>query len=133
GIVEVRASTGDNQLGGEDFNDVLVQMMREKFSTELDASVKDGHALTQKMREAAERARRALTDGDAEMRLVWRDTDFALPVTQAAFEERTAPLMARLRDPVLRALHDADIPTSSLTDVILIGGSTRMPLVRRAV
>ena len=133
GIVEVRASTGDNQLGGEDFNEVLVQMMRERFSTELDPAGKDGHALTQKMRESAERVRRALSDGDSEMRMVWKDKDYALPLTQAEFEERAAPLMARLRDPVLRALRDADIPTSSLTDVILIGGSTRMPLVRRAV
>lgn len=133
GIIEVRASTGDNRLGGEDFNEILIEMMKERFAAEWDEAARGRDALYQKLREAAERARRTLTEGDAEMRVVWRDTPYVLPVTPAAFEEKAAALIDRLREPVLRAIRDAGLSTDALDEIILIGGSTRMPVVRRAV
>lgn len=132
GILEVRSSTGDNQLGGEDFNELLVDMMRDHLGDRIEKG-RDSHRQLQKMREAAERTRRTLSDGDSDMRLVWRDEEITLPVAQAQFEERAAPLVKRLREPVLRALRDAGIPVDGLSDVILIGGATRMPIVRRTV
>ena len=133
GIIEVRASTGDNRLGGEDFNEVLIDMMREQFAGEWGEAGKGEDALYQKLREAAERARRTLSTEDAEMAVSWRDKPYSLAVSQARFEERAAPLIDRLREPVLRALRDANLKPDSLNEIILIGGATRMPVVRKAV
>jgi molecular chaperone HscC len=134
GIIEVRASTGDNRLGGEDFNEILVAMLRNRFAADWGAAARDDDRLYQKLREVAERGRRTLTTAPAAtMALVWQDRDYSLDVTAEAFETAAADLLARLRDPVLRALRDCDIRPESLSEIILIGGATRMPLVRRAV
>jgi molecular chaperone HscC len=134
GVIEVRSSTGDNRLGGEDFNEVLVAMLRQNFAADWGAATRDSNALYQKLREAAERGRRALTsEAETVLRLTWRDREFELPVTTEAFEAACAELLTRLRDPVLKALRDSDLRPDALGEIILIGGATRMPLVRRAV
>jgi len=133
GVIEVRASTGDNQLGGEDFNEALIGMMRGRFADEWRRFERDD-ALYQKLREQAERARRDLTAApSATMRVIWQDRAFEMEVDTAAFEAQVAPLIDRLREPVLRALRDSDLRPEALSDIILIGGATRMPVVRRAV
>ncbi len=133
GVIEVRASTGDNQLGGEDFNEALIGMMRGRFADEWRRFERDD-ALYQKLREQAERARRELTAApSATMRVIWQDQAFEMEVDTAAFEAQVAPLIDRLREPVLRALRDSDLRPEALSDIILIGGATRMPVVRRAV
>ncbi|MBX3594975.1 molecular chaperone HscC [Sphingomonas sp.] len=134
GIIEVRASTGDNHLGGEDFNELLVAMMRDAHADAFGNAGRGDDALHQKLREAAERARRSLsTAGEAEMRIVWADTEYRHTVTAAAFEEAAKPLIDRLREPVLRSMRDSGLKSADLSEIILIGGSTRMPLVRAAV
>jgi len=133
GVIEVRSSTGDNRLGGEDFNDILVAFAQERFVQEWGKDLRD-ERLLRKLAEQAERARRSLTEADsATMRIVWRDKAFECAISAAMFEERAAPLIARLRDPVLRSLRDSHIDPKSLAEIILIGGATRMPIVRRAV
>ena len=133
GIIEVRASTGDNQLGGEDFNEVLVGMMRAAFADDWKTDERSD-ALYQKLREQAERARRTMTTApSATMRLVWNGVSCEHEASTAAFEEQAAPLVERLREPVLRALRDSNLRPEALSDIILIGGATRMPVVRRAV
>jgi molecular chaperone HscC len=133
GIIEVRASAGDNRLGGEDFNAALVDLAKEKLGK--DAPEKgDANALSEVMREAAERCRRALSDADeAEYRVVWQGKEYACTITTAAFEEKCASLIARLRDPVLRSLRDGNTKVGDLSEIVLVGGSTRMPVVKRAV
>jgi molecular chaperone HscC len=133
GVIEVRASTGDNRLGGEDFNAALVQIMRHKFAREW-ARDKDDPALAAKLNVAAEQARRALTDtSEVTMSLVWKDEAFACPITTEAFEHEAEPLLKRLREPVLRALRDSGVRADTLNQVVMVGGATRMPVVRRAV
>jgi len=133
GIIEVRASTGDNQLGGEDFNELLIGMMRAHFAHPWEPFERDD-ALYQKIREQAERARRDMTTApSATMRVVWKDEPYTFEVSTAEFEAQAAPLIERLREPVLRALRDSDLRPEALSDIILIGGATRMPVVRRAV
>ena len=133
GVIEVRASTGDNRLGGEDFNAVLAGLMVEGDKT-LAARAREDRQLAAKLNEAAERARRALTSaGEAVMEVQWQGEMLRHPVTADAFETAAVPLLDRLKSPVLRALRDADIRPESLSEIILIGGSTRMPLVRRTV
>ena len=134
GIIEVRASTGDNHLGGEDFNELLVQLMRERFGDAWgDAGRGDGE-LYHKLREADERARRVMSsETSAPMRVVWDGETYEADISTADFEARAAPLLERLREPVLRSLRDSDIRPDSLSDIILIGGATRTPAVRRTV
>lgn len=134
GIIEVRASTGDNHLGGEDFNELLVGLMREAHAEAFGEAGRGDDPLHQKLREAAERARRALSSGqEAEMRLVWNDAEYRHTVTAGAFEEAAKPLIDRLREPVLRSMRDSGLKSAELSEIILIGGATRMPLVRSAV
>lgn len=133
GVLEVRASAGDNRLGGEDFNDVLVQRMRARFGADWGADRYD-KILEQRVRAAAERARRALSQGDESvMSVVWKNRSWELPICTAEFEEWVEPLLNRLRGPVLRALQDGRLPISNMDEVVLVGGSSRMPVVRRAV
>ena len=133
GIIEVRASTGNNQLGGEDFNEILIGLMRTKFAPDWQRFERDD-ALYQKLRETAERARRDMSSASsATMRLVWQDTPYELEIETTEFETQAAALIDRLREPVLRALRDSNLRPEALSDIILIGGATRMPVVRRAV
>ena len=133
GIVEVRASAGDNRLGGDDFDAVLVRLAEPL----LDAGVLEGlpadrhHAL---LTLAAERTRRALTTAEeAEFTVVVDGEALSTRVTAEAFEEAAAGLVKRLRDPVIRALRDSHIDVKALSDIVLVGGATRMPVVRKAL
>ncbi|OYQ25645.1 molecular chaperone HscC [Sandarakinorhabdus cyanobacteriorum] len=133
GVIEVRASTGDNRLGGEDFNQALANLMAAA-DKRLAAGLQGDRQLSAKLMEAAERARRALTSASSTtMTLSWQGEQFAHDVTAEGFESAAQPLLDRMRNPVLRALRDADIAPDSLSEIILIGGATRMPIVRRTV
>ncbi|HEX6742534.1 MAG TPA: molecular chaperone HscC [Sphingomicrobium sp.] len=133
GVIEVRASTGDNRLGGEDFNEVLIQLMRERFAEHWQQWRND-RTLHEHLRDQAERARRALSNGDdAAMEVNWKGESYRMEVTTDQFESGSAKLLGRLREPVLRALRDCKIQNESLSDIVLIGGATRMPMIRRAV
>jgi len=132
GVIEVRASAGDNRLGGEDFNDILVDMAKAIIPALADF----GHdsRLRAVMRASAERTRRALSGADsATLSFIWQDVPYECEISTAAFEDAAAPLVARLRDPVLRSLRDSNIVAERLSEVILVGGATRMPVVRKAV
>jgi molecular chaperone HscC len=134
GIVEVRASAGDNRLGGDDFDEALVRLA-EPLLGNADALAKlpadRRHAL---LTLAAERARRALTTAEkADFTLVAEGTSLTARVTTEAFEEAAAPLVKRLRDPVIRALRDCHVDVRSLSDIVLVGGATRMPVVKKAL
>ena len=134
GVIEVRATAGDNRLGGEDFNEVLIEMARRKFDKELGGAARDSNALYQRLREAAERTRRALTDAaNAEFVFVLKDKERRFDIAAEAYEVECEKLLARLREPVLRSLRDSNIAFESLDEIILVGGATRMPLVRKAV
>ncbi len=134
GIVEVRASAGDNRLGGDDFDAVLVKLVEPLLGAP-DALAKipanRRHAL---LTLAAERTRRALSSAEeADFTVVADGTPFTTRVTTGAFEEAAAPLVKRLRDPVIRALRDCHIDVRTLSDIVLVGGATRMPVVRKAL
>jgi molecular chaperone HscC len=135
GVIEVRSSTGDNRLGGDDFNQSLVDdfftVLRETFGNRRQIA---DPVLTEKVREQAERARRSLSTQDsAVMTVVWLDREIEHKVTTEHFESLCANLIERLREPVVRALRDSKISAETLKEIILVGGATRMPIVRRAV
>jgi molecular chaperone HscC len=135
GVIEVRSSTGDNQLGGEDFNQVLI----DEFSSFLPNALENrrkgiDQVLFQRIREQAERARRQLTtQASALMSVAWQDRLIEREISAERFDALCAPLLERLREPVVRAMRDGKISIDSLKEIILVGGATRMPIVRRAV
>ena len=132
GVIEVRATAGDNHLGGEDFNAVIVADLLARWPAL--AADRDEATLAARLTAAAERARRGLTDGPVgEARLVWRDNAFDYDLDNDRFEALAKPLVERLREPVLRSLRDSTLRPDELNEIILVGGATRMPLVRRAV
>jgi len=134
GVIEVRATSGDNRLGGEDFNEVIIELARRQFEASLGAALKQDMSLYQRLREAAERTRRALTDApSAEFSFVWKGNEQRFQIEADLFESECDRLLARLREPVLRSLRDSNIDFESLDEIVLVGGATRMPLVRKAV
>ncbi len=133
GVMEVRATAGDNRLGGDDFTAVLM----EGFMTAVGAAAglpplrEDGEARG-RLRRAAELAKRALTAGhDGAMTLVHDGRELAWPLTREAFEARAQPLLAKLRAPIERAIRDARLSPGSIDHLVLAGGATRMPMIRR--
>lgn len=134
GIIEVRASAGDNRLGGEDFNAILIDMARRNFGERLEVAADDRDAMYQKLREAAERSRRQLSDSaEAAFVVVWKDKSFEMKITSDSFERECEGLLGRMREPVLRSMRDSQVSSERLDEIVLVGGATRMPIVRRAV
>lgn len=135
GIIEVRASTGDNRLGGEDFNQLLIDdflpLVRERWSAH--RRLVDP-VLLERVREQAERARRTLTNNSsATMTVSFEDQVFSKEISAEYFEQLCEPLLVRLREPVLRAMRDGNAAAEAINEFVLVGGATRMPVVRRAV
>jgi molecular chaperone HscC len=135
GVIEVRASTGDNFLGGEDFVELLVNEFVKRVGKENNIAQQNRPVkLEQRLRAEAERVKRALTTNDAvEMRIDWEDKPITTSVSVDDFAKLCESLLARLRTPLERALRDARIRVSELDNIVLAGGATRMPMVRRMV
>lgn len=133
GVVEVRASAGDTRLGGEDFVAVLQQMFFDGCS-ELSAEQRETMLRVRAVWHAAELAKRDLTEHEeARMRVVFAGREHMVTVSRQAFEAACQPLLARLRRPIERALGDARIAPGELDEIVLVGGATRMPMIRHLV
>ena len=134
GIVEVRASAGDNRLGGDDFDTALAALMKPRIDPEgrLDAVPSERREAL--LKRAAETCRKALSGaGEAEFALTLDEQRLTANITDGEFESACTGLLDRLRDPVVRALRDSSIEASELSDIVLVGGATRMPVVRKAI
>jgi molecular chaperone HscC len=134
GIIEVRASAGDNRLGGDDFNAALASLARKQIGIPDDGSPAKREAFDTHLNAIAERLRRTMVDGDdLEFPVVWNDHEYRTTLAAAEIEAAFSSLVTRLREPVLRSLRDSNIRSDMLGEIILVGGATRMPIVRRAV
>ncbi|CAG1769193.1 hypothetical protein BAC3_00114, partial [uncultured bacterium] len=132
GIMEVHATGGDSFLGGDDFTDVLVDWFVKQVNF-TPAQLKNGTLLSS-VRFAAESAKRKLSSqAHADMSLLIDGQPKTLTISQDQFETACKPLLERLRMPIERALRDAKLRTSDLDEVVLVGGATRMPIVRKLV
>ncbi|MCF5709022.1 Hsp70 family protein [Pseudomonas syringae] len=130
GVMEVRASAGDNFLGGEDFDRALVDHFLSVNQGEPDFPARA--LIEPSLRREAERVRKALgQDENADFVLRHAEREWRSTVTQGQLGELYAPLLARLRAPIERALRDAKIRVADLDEVLLVGGTTRMPLIRK--
>ena len=140
GIYEVKATSGNNHLGGDDFDNEIVRWMIKHFrKTENLDLLKDKMAL-QRLREAAEKAKVELsTMMSTSINLPFIAADAQGPkhleieLTRTKFEEMVAPLIEATLEPVQRALKDADLQTKDIDRILLVGGSTRIPAVQRAI
>lgn len=131
-VMEVRASAGDNFLGGEDFLSRLSDLCFEEL--QLPADLRADASFMQRISAQAEAAKRTLsTQSRASFRVRAGSTEHEFEIDEAAFERACAPLLQRLRSPVERALRDSGLRSSQLDAVVLAGGATRMPMVRRLV
>ena len=140
GVFEVKSTNGDTMLGGDDFDNALVDWMVEKFndSDKIDLS-KDSMAL-QRLKEAAEKAKCELSSSkQTEINLPFIATNdegpknLLLSLSRAKFESLIGDLVAKTVNPCKKALSDADIKSSEIDEVILVGGSTRVPLVQKTI
>ncbi len=133
GVMEVRATAGDNRLGGDDFTYVLMQgFMQAVGEAAALPKLRDDQEALGSLRRAAELAKRALTSGhEHRMSLVHKDRELAWEVTRTAYEALAQPLLSRLRAPIERAVRDARLSPADIEHLVLAGGATRMPMVRR--
>ena len=135
GVMEVRASAGDNFLGGEDFVSVLVDAFMEGsgLRSAVGSRLLDPRQ-QQLLRDEAERAKRLLSEQPSvRMATRYLEQEYSWEIGEDKLAQLCEPLLARLRLPVERALRDATIRAAELDEVVLAGGATRMPLVRKLV
>lgn len=130
GVVEVRASSGDVQLGGDDFSEAICQWMLNQQPA-LKAALP---AVKPLLLEEAGRLKCLLSSvPEATAELHWQEKTWRWTISEEALAHCCQPLIARLQQPVMQALHDARFALNDLDHVLLVGGATRMPLVRQAV
>lgn len=132
GIMEVRATGGDSFLGGDDFTQAIVDVFLQK--SELGPSVKKDINTMAAIRFAADGIKRKLSEqSSARMEVKIQGKLIAADITQDEFEKSCKPLLERLRAPIESALRDARLRASDLNELVMVGGSTRMPVIRKLV
>ncbi|XP_054275336.1 heat shock protein 68-like [Macrosteles quadrilineatus] len=132
-LFEVRATAGDTHLGGEDFDNRLVNHLAEEFKRKYKKDLRSNPRATRRLRTAAERAKRTLsssTEASIEIDALYEGIDFYTKVSRARFEELCADLFRATLNPVEKALNDAKLDKSAIHDVVLVGGSTRIPKIQ---
>lgn len=137
---EVLSTNGDTFLGGEDFDLRLIDYLAEEFKKEHGMDLHNDPLALQRLKEAAEKAKIELSNsGQTEVNLPYITADntgpkhLVIKITQSKLESLVEDLVERTLDPVRTALKDADVSVSSVDDIILVGGQTRMPLVQTKV
>jgi molecular chaperone DnaK len=140
GVVEVRATNGDTHLGGDDWDQRIVQWIIEEFKKDQGIDLGQDRSALQRLREAAEKAKIELSNVmETEVSLPFITADASGPkhlqlkLTRAKFEQLTEDLLQRCVGPFERALTDAKLKPQDLNEVILVGGATRMPMVQELV
>lgn len=140
GIFEVKATSGDTQLGGNDFDKKIVDWLAEQFLETEEVDLRRDRQALQRLMEAAEKAKRelsAVSVTDINLPFITATNDgpkhLETRLTRSQFEDLCSDLVGRLRTPVKRALKDAGLSPRDIEEVVLVGGSTRMPMVKQLV
>jgi molecular chaperone DnaK len=136
-VVEVMATSGDNHLGGDDWDKKVIDWMADKFQSDNGVDLRADKMALQRLKEAAERAKMELSSAQsAHINLPFITADASGPkhldytLSRAEFEKITSDLLDRTKKPVQQAMKDAGIKMGQIDEVILVGGSTRMPAVQ---
>jgi molecular chaperone DnaK len=140
GVFDVLATNGDTHLGGDDFDEALVNHIADEFKKSHGIDLRKDQMALQRLKEAAENAKKELSgQTQTDIRLPFITADASGPkhlemtITRAKFEQLTEALVDRCRKPCLQALEDAKLKPSDIDEVVLVGGSTRMPKVQELV
>lgn len=140
GVFEVQATRGNNKLGGDDFDERVIDWIAENFKKENGVDLKADRMSLQRLKEAAEKAKKELSSTmSTNINLPFITANASGPLhlnmdlTRAKFDELTADLVKKTEEPVREALKDADLSASDIDKVLLVGGSTRVPAVQELV
>lgn len=139
-VFEVKATNGDTHLGGDDFDQAIIDWIIEEFKKEQGVNLKDDKLAIQRLKEAAEKAKHELSSSaETEINIPFVTADangpkhLVMKMTRSQLEQLVMPLIDRTVEPMQKALDDAGLKTSDIDEVILVGGMTRMPAVKEAV
>ena len=140
GVFEVKATAGNNHLGGDDFDNLLVRWLVENFQSQENIDLSSDRMAIQRLREAAEKAKielSSLITTSINLPFIAADETgpkhLELEITRAKFEELTRELVEKTLEPVQQSLKDSELQPSDINRVILVGGSTRMPAVQQLI
>lgn len=134
GIFEVKSTAGDTHLGGEDFDNRMVNHFIAEFKRKFKKEITNNKRAVRRLRTACERAKRTLsssTQASIEIDSLYEGADFYTSITRARFEELNADLFRGTLEPVEKALRDAKMDKSQIHDIVLVGGSTRIPKIQK--
>ncbi len=136
GVFEVKSTNGDTHLGGEDFDNAIVNYFIDEFKKTDGIDLKKDNAAMQRLKDEAEKAKKELsttTEYEVNIPFITADADgpkhFEVKLTRAKLEDLVSPLLDRLNGPVEKALKDAKLSKSDINEIVLVGGMTRMPAV----
>ena len=136
GVFEVRSTNGDTHLGGEDFDNIIVNYLLDEFKKESGIDIRNDAAAMQRVKDEAEKAKKELSSATSvDINLPFLTADetgpkhFEHTLTRAKLEELVEPLLERLDEPVKKALKDAKLEAKDIDEVVMVGGMTRMPAV----
>ncbi len=140
GVFEVLSTNGDTHLGGDDWDEALINHIADEFKKEQGVDLRKDQMALQRLKEAAEKAKKDLSfQSQADVNLPFITADASGPkhltmtISRSQFERLCDPLFERCRGPVLKALEDAKLKPAEIDEVVLVGGSTRMPRVQQIV
>jgi len=140
GVIEVKSTNGDTHLGGDDWDEAIVNWLADEYKKEQGIDLRADRQALQRLREAAEKAKielSTLTETDINLPYVTADASgpkhLQYKLSRAKFEQLTEKLLARLRGPFEAAMKDAGLQANAIDEVVLVGGSTRMPMVQELV
>jgi len=134
GIFEVKATSGDTHLGGEDFDNRMVNHFIQEFKRKHKKDISNNKRAVRRLRTACERAKRTLSasaQANIEIDSLFEGIDFYTSVTRARFEELCADLFRGTMEPVEKSLRDAKMDKSDIHEIVLVGGSTRIPKIQK--
>ncbi|XP_068193661.1 heat shock 70 kDa protein 1-like [Antennarius striatus] len=134
GIFEVKSTAGDTHLGGEDFDNIMVNHFVEEFKKKQKKDISQNKRSLRRLRTACERAKRTLsssTQASVEIDSLFEGIDFYTSITRARFEELCGDLFRKTLEPVTKALKDAGKEKKEIHDIVLVGGSTRIPKIQK--
>merc|ERR1712216_593706 len=133
GIFEVKATAGDTHLGGEDFDNRMVDYFLQEFKRKFKKDMKDNQRALRRLRTACERAKRTLsssTQAHIEIDSLFEGIDFNSTITRARFEDMNMDYFRKCMEPVEKVLRDSKVSKNAVHEVVLVGGSTRIPKVQ---
>ena len=136
GIFEVKSTAGDTHLGGEDFDNCMVDHFLKEFQRKHNMDMSQNKCAVRRLKTACERAKRILSASaqtNIEIDSLFVDVDFNTSITRARFEELCSDLFKGILEPVKKSLCDAKMDKSAIHNIILVGGSTRIPKIQKLI